>query len=192
MPNKSEIENLVEAVNAAEPQPIPAEFATLEAMLDNEFEMARRYFIEKGNDELYPTWTMLTASGQTMVVVTPFEGGGENKPVVAAAMRMLMARTHVLRYTFASEAWAVAATEEERQSGDFDETPPSQRPDRVEILVILGSDNAGNTRARTYEMIRDDAGKLTDLRLREPPSEAKGEATFTGRFANLLTSETRH
>ena len=67
----------------------------------------------------------------------------------------------VLQQAFhVSEAWLSVS-----KSGQEPHYPPSQDPNRKEALVVFGLNvQTVQTEVRVWEMIRDQAGKLTDLK----------------------------
>ena len=72
---------------------------------------------------------------------------------------------------FVSEGWMSLAAED----GTV-EVPPSQDPDRKEVLFISTlKANERRTDLVLFEMVRDDEGRLTELkRLQQPGEEEKG------------------
>jgi hypothetical protein len=156
---QNSIRKLIDDLNGAPEQAVPEQFASVEAMLNATTERAQDMIIGRGTDEvLTPTWTMVTVKGQMVVFATPFDGGDGYKDIIAEAM-------------------------EEWDKGD--RRPPSEREDRIEVVLITVADKSGSW-VRTLEMVRDwETGKVIELKQQK---EFKDEA-HEGRFANLLADE---
>ena len=91
---------------------------------------------------------------------------------------------------FVSEAWLSQA-----QGGKLPEVPPSQDPQRKEVLIVDGVE-AKSHRARVaiYEMVRDEQGNLREIREIILPDDSTTssdspllEAFLTGFWANSRT-----
>jgi hypothetical protein len=179
----NQLDDLVRKLNSAPPQPIPPEYSDIDLMMGQEYELAVKYLVGGPADRsLVATWTLLTASGNIAMVVTPFEDGDRGKDLVAAGMRKLMREANVIRYTFASEAWMSVATAEEMAEGK-PYRPPSERDDRVEIVMITGADKTTSA-LNAYEIKRDwTTGQITAL---EKLDKGEMRPETQGRFANLL------
>lgn len=181
MKNENEIEELVENVLSAPPQPLPEIFADSDLMMGGAYEMAKEYLVGHSDRQLTPTWAIATENGQTLIVATPFVG--ENaKELVASSMRKLMKLIKAVRYTFTTEAWVAKVSEDEWRK---DKRPPSERDDRVEVVLIAGADLSGSF-AKSYEIHRNgETGAVEGLKsLSESPMR-----DFEGRFGNLLLAE---
>lgn len=180
------ISEMIEAVNAAPFRDMPAMFASNESLIEDCIRMARNYYLEQErepSDEMQPTWHLLSGNNQTALIVTPFIGPDENvKDLVAMTIRKFISETHVKRYAFMSEAWLATSSKEQWKNNKL---PPSQRSDRVEVIIIMaqGRDDEGLMKA--FEIVRDwETGKVTDLKPYQtdmPGSNRVGG----GRFANL-------
>jgi hypothetical protein len=181
---QNSIRKLIDDLNGAPEQAVPEQFASVEAMLNATTERAQDMIIGRGTDEvLTPTWTMVTVKGQLVVFATPFDGGDGYKDIIAEAMKKFMTEAKVVRYSFISEAWAASPLKEEWDKGD--RRPPSEREDRIEVVLITVADKSGSW-VRTLEMVRDwETGKVIELKQQK---EFKDEA-HEGRFANLLADE---
>lgn len=176
------IKKIIEELNAAPKRPIPDKFADTDVMIGMSYEMARDYLVGSNDNELAPTWSMVTENGQTVLVTTPF-GDGDSKNAVANGMRKFMREAKVMRYTFTTEAWIASTTKEEWET---DKRPPSKRDDRMEIVMVVGCDRSGAS-VKIYEIVREwETGKVTNLKPLDPERTMDG---FEGRFANLLADE---
>jgi hypothetical protein len=142
-------------------------------------EQAERILIGT-TDELMPLWHIVPDGDAPHVIVgTPFEGG-PSKDMVAYAVSQLMKEHHAVKYAFMSEAWMATVNKD-----DWDENgpPPSERPDRIEIVMVLAQGYDEPTIQRTWKILRGEDGK-TCIGLEEMPDPAYEE--IKGRFANLL------
>lgn len=180
----NDIQATIDAINSAEAKPIPEDFQDTLAMIGAEYSRAKEYLVGNKDASLIPTWTAITKNGQFLIVATPFEGGERHKDMVAQAMERIFNEINAERYTFISEAWMARVDKDEY---DKDRRPPSQRDDRMEVLIIMGGDKDGS-QMRTYEIIRDDEGIISDLKL-DPASIEMSGPQVEGRFANLLRRE---
>lgn len=170
-----QMDDLIDKIRNATPQAIPEELSTVDGMMDIAYHHARRVLVgEPKETTMMPAWCILTESGQTAIIATPFFDD-PTKDAVAAAMRVLMAEVGAIRYTMVSEAWLATGKTPDRRA-------PSERDDRVEVIMIWGCGKGNDAQMRTYEMIRDwETGSVTELRLMEGDSEIVG-----GRFIGLL------
>jgi hypothetical protein len=81
---------------------------------------------------------------------------------------------------FVTEGWMSMADD-----GKIPDTPPSQDPQRLEVLTVSGLDmGTGETRMKVFEMQRDDAGQLQSL---DTPARLPQEET-TQADSPLLTA----
>jgi hypothetical protein len=182
------IRELVDKLNAAEPEPIPEAFSSVEKMMDKALDFARDMIIGTNDDEdesaFAPAWAMVTQNGQTVVVMTPFVGGPEAKDAIAEGMRLVMKEAHVIRYTFTSEAW----TASQRAPFNPGDLPPSERNDRKEVLMITGGDRVTGTKIRLFDIIRDEDGVVTELKFDKKHSDLQTDSSCgaEGRFTDML------
>jgi hypothetical protein len=185
----NQIRELVNRINAAPVEPIPEKFSTVDKMIENAFDFAKDQMIGSDEDgdesQMLPTWVLLTQNGQTIIMATPFDNGAMGKDMVAEVVKKLMTEAHVIRYTFASEAW-VATQTTPPSSHDL---APSERNDRREVLMITGADRKNGERIRIWNIVRDKDGVVTDLTFEK---EMEGlSAGSEGRFTGLL-EQARH
>lgn len=69
---------------------------------------------------------------------------------------------------FVSEAWLSHA-----QEGKLPDVPPSQDPQRQEVLIVDGIEvKSRRTRVAIYEMLRDDQGHFREIRELNIPAES--------------------
>lgn len=178
---KNEIAELIATLNAQEPCALPDFCADRDSMIAKEYERVSGYLIGADKDaELIPTWVMATERGQVVVMATPFDGEGA-KDLICLAVRKFMQEANVVRYAFTSEAWVAKTTKESWDAGDH--RPPSEREDRVEIVMFIAADREDFT-LKVYQIERDAAGQITAL---SPWQEHEEKPTgWSGRFANML------
>lgn len=178
------LQDLIARVKGAETQPIPEEMSDVDRMIGLAYQHAKRVLVGQPGAELMPVWCLLTETGQSVIVATPFIGE-HAKEMVAVAMRGLMREVGAIRYTFASECWMATMTPEERAR---DGRPPSERDDRVECVMILGADRRGSS-MDCYEMKRDwRSGQVVDLAPMDKGEGKRENGLVDGRFANLLSA----
>lgn len=172
---------LVKNLLMAEPQPIPDDMATTSAMIDHAFEFAKSMLIGErttGDDPSFcPQWTVLTDKGAVAVLATPFDGE-ESKNYAAAVVATVIGLSGVIRYTFASEVWTAKG-----KPGEVDlATPPSQQPDRREMLMITGGDRKNGEMAKFWNIVRNRKGQIVDL----PFDHEMPHGSMQGRFSGML------
>jgi hypothetical protein len=179
------IRELVDQLNSAEPKPIPPNMVTVEAMIEHTFDYGKDQLMgteadDDDGSQVLPTWTLLTQSGQVVIIVTPFDNGSMGKDMVAEGIKKLMSEAHVIRYTFLSEAWTASQT---TAPTDYD-IPPSKRLDRKEVLMVTGADRKSGETLRIWDIVRDEDGSVVDLKLNEDLNAPGGNSE--GRFTGLL------
>lgn len=175
----NQLDKVIESLNDGT-RPIPEEFSTLERMIDLAFEHAKTVLID-GDPEstLQPCWSLVNNRGNTAIIVTPFTDGERSKEMAALALRVTMKATGTIRYTFACEAWMANV----RPGEQWDNRMPSQRDDRIEVVMINGAD-AERSLMKSWEIVRGDTGAVVDLKPHWTQEE--GVTSSSGRFANLL------
>jgi hypothetical protein len=172
---------MIDAINAAEPQPIDEKLADVDLMIGQQYELAKSFLIGTKDEQITPTFHVVAGNGQNALVLTPFNGEQE-KEMVAKAMRRMMQEVNAIRYTFTSECWMAVL---DKGEWEHDKRPPSQRDTRIEALVIVGCDD-DRTSTAIYEIVRDDEGTITDLK-RKDMGESMPE--MGGRFVGLHKEE---
>jgi hypothetical protein len=131
------------------------------------------------SEELMPIWHIVPEEGPHVIVATPFQGDA-SKDMVAFAVSRLMKEHHAVKYAFLSEAWMAQVNKEE---WDADQTQPSLRPDRIEIVMIFAQGHDEKPIQRSWKILRGEDGK-TCIGLEAMPDTDYEE--LQGRFANLL------
>jgi hypothetical protein len=150
----------------------------LEAMLRRASRMAEQMFDEDG--EVTSFWLAENAAGEQETIITPmvFPGGvdaDEAKRMLAAKMREHFKEHNVVRYVFASEAWAAGKDWRGR---------PSEDPQRKEAVVLSAEDGCKCLSAMR-DIVRPQNGKpyLTKL------SDIQQQKQTGGRLADLLNED---
>jgi hypothetical protein len=116
-------------------------------------------------------------------VVLPAPPGG--KDIAVAIMREIFKKTGTHRYVFIDEAWlATEIAPPDTSMDDMHErmktmTPPSERPDRKEVVIFMAEDETEGYFAAQREIIRDADGKgtLGPLECDEQPKAMMGRMT---------------
>lgn len=150
----------------------------LDKFLESAYQQARRVLLNKKDAELTPIWAMIRDDDEIMAVGTPFQGPAD-KPLVAAYMRDFMTKNNVVAYCFLCEAWMAVLPRGIKSTDGFD--PPSQQPNREEIVIALAS-SATETKSRQWMMVRDKSGRVTAL----PERKFEGAGSMFGTFDGLL------
>jgi len=162
---------------------------SVEALFECQLAQAKRVLLAPdapADAELVPTWALAKSDGSLMIAATPF-GSNLEKDLMVDAIKKLIKLHDVVSVSLLSEAWMV--TQNKPPSGD--DLPPSERPDRIEVVMISVEDAAG-AHVRIWSVERGEGGKVTAL---TPSSKLPHEAgTYRGRFVGLLAanSQTRH
>ncbi len=144
----------------------------LKALVDHAAEFAVKMFEKEHH--VAAMWIADTAAGKRMV----FAAQMTHKDALVASMRRLFKEHRVVRYAFMTEAWKVMVPD-----GRLPAAPPSEHPDRREILMIQAGDTLGRALMVTYYILRPEHGP-PQLKL----SNIEGDE-IKGRFANLLTAD---
>jgi hypothetical protein len=128
---------------------------------------ARKILFEGGKKTgLMPTWVLRDAGGNLTIVATPW-GDDTEKKLFKLVVRRLMQKHKTVVYGFLTEAWMATTSKAEEEFGkDF--VPPSERPDRVEVLIALVADRT-RTEWASWLMVRDETERLVSLEPRDFP-----------------------
>ena len=146
-------------------------------------EHAERVLIGIPDASILPSFVLEREDGATAIIATPWSSE-RDKELTVHALRATMRESGVVRYSFICEAWmAVAPPGTESKSRLADHEMPSNRPDRVEVVIISASDSK-EVRSAMLRIVRGEAG--TVVRLDRDRAEAKH---VKGRFADLLNPD---
>jgi hypothetical protein len=154
--------------------------AELDKLVVTAIKHAESVLIGKDGASILPTFVIESASGAIAIIATPWTSE-RDKEMVVYALRATMRKAGVVRYSFVSEAWmATAPPGAEFNARLADHEMPSQRPDRVEVVIISASDKT-EVKSAMLRIVRGEAG--TVVRLDRDLAETK---QIKGRFADLL------
>jgi hypothetical protein len=152
----------------------------LDRLIEIAIQQAERVLVNQPNASILPTFVMERGNGEVAIFATPWSSE-RDKDITVFALRRVMRNDNVERYSFISEAWmAVAVPGTENKSRLAAHEMPSQRPDRVEVVIISASDKT-EVRSAMLRIVRGEGG--TVVRLDRDRAEAKH---VRGRFADLL------
>lgn len=171
--------------NEQEPRPAPITFEQVS-------HFAQEALLRNGHHA--PT-LIIDGSARPVVVqidglAPTFEGRVQQMFVAGQAVARDGSAGRLRSVYFVSEAWLSQA-----QGGKLPEVPPSQDPQRKEVLIVDGVE-AKSHRARVaiYEMVRDEQGNLREIREIILPDDSTTssdspllEAFLTGFWANSRT-----
>ena len=149
----------------------------LDALLELAGDHARRVLVEMKEAELTPTFLMIT---DRETIFTPALWRDEReKAAILAAVRAIMKKRGVVRYSMVSEAWT--AMQPEGWKPGMPQGPlPGDRPDRKEVVIAIAADKA-TSKSRTWDIIRGESGSVAELRRDKAELKDLG-----GRMAELL------
>ncbi len=148
----------------------------LESMMQTAYSSASK--IIAGGEEAQPVFLAEMGDGGVYVYMAAWRDHDE-KVAITSALRLIFAARKVKRYVFVAEAWTVKRAE---RPGPND-PPPSECPDRIEVLSILGVE-PGRSIGSYAEIHRDgDQRSVGEFRVHDScPSE--------GRMVELLPDPT--
>lgn len=115
-------------------------------------------------------WHAITATGDAMIVPAPETGDPD---LAASLVRALFEIRGVVRYVMVSSAWWV-------ETQDPLSLPPSKHPDRVEVVLFSGEDEAEGFKIIGHRILRE-RGKA----VLGPEMEGLN-TSLVGRFAGML------
>lgn len=156
----------------------------LDRLIDLAIQQAERVLIGKPNAALLPSFVIEGASGAIAILATPWSSD-RDKEITAQALRATMRESGVVRYSSLSEAWMAMAPpditpEQARTMRLRDDQMPSQRPDRIEVVIIAACDRT-TSKSALLRIVRGEAGTVVRL-----DRDQAGDKILSGRFANLL------
>jgi hypothetical protein len=151
---------------------------TLNHLLDEAERHIHNVLIDQHEDELLPVCVMAKGDGR-FIAPTPWRSENE-KGAMLTLMRHQMQSNGVEAYCVMSEAW-IAVQPEDWKPGDDAGPPPSQRPDRQEVVFACASDKTQSIQ-RMWRIVRGEAGAIVKLDL----DDGRNVADTVGRMAELL------
>lgn len=99
--------------------------------------------------ELMPTWVLISASGQSDILATPWRNDAE-KEYAKVFMREQIKQRNAIAYSFVVETWLATYDKPD----DYEKVRPKDRVDRKEAVMALAS-NGTETLWRTWLIHRD-------------------------------------
>jgi hypothetical protein len=152
----------------------------LDKLVQLAIEHAERVLIGNPGASIMPSFVIESANGEMAIIATPWSSE-RDKDITVFALRATMRKGGAVRYSFISEAWmATAKPGQEKLARLPAGEMPSQRPDRIEVVIISASDDK-EVRSAMLRIIRGEGG--TVIKLVRDRAEAKH---VEGRFADLL------
>jgi hypothetical protein len=132
------------------------------------------------NKPLIPTWVLVDDKGKVSIIATAWDDQREKETCVAM-MRTRMREERIVAYSMVTEAWS--ATQPKGWKVTDPHVPPSQNPQRVEIVLALAT-NGKETEWRRWRIERNATGRVVAL---EP--EALAHEQVVGWMANMLEGD---
>lgn len=150
----------------------------LQELFDIAAANAARIFNTSEDHEVLPMWHAVYGNGEHAIIATPWSSD-EDKEIALDMLRMLFRVHQVKRFAFIVEAWiTVVQTKHELYKGP----PPSEHPDRREVLMVTAEDRDGSQIMGLYYILRPEHGPPTLSPLKVQPYNATA-----GRMVGLLT-----
>jgi hypothetical protein len=124
-------------------------------LMEMQWEMAKRYFSENPKKECAPQFLAETADRKRMVILAPW-GSEAEKVALLTMLKWKFVQHEVKRYVMCSEAW-VARYDADKDDPNF--KMPSEHPERVEILMLIGVDAEAGEILQYHAEIKHRNGK---------------------------------
>lgn len=132
--------------------------------------------------ELVPVTLLLVRqpTGETQMINMVMDMSSDmTKTIQAMQIREMCKMFDVLGLVFMSEVWMAEDTQENVEENGF--TPPSQREDRIEALMV-NFESKENSQVFVFKMVRDDDGNVSEF----VPQPQGDFDNYQGRFANFM------
>lgn len=132
--------------------PINKDLSPLHALMESTWNIAQKMLAD-GEQEIMPQFAA-EVDGALLLYMTPW-GDEEEKSAALVFLRKEFAERGVQRYVMLSEAWAI------KREGEYDNSiAPSEAPDRIEVVQVLGVDpGAGEVMSFQAEIHTDGTGR---------------------------------
>jgi hypothetical protein len=150
----------------------------LQKLIDFGFRRASKKLLRRGG-ELAAFFVLVGPTGERELIEAPLESHFQ-KPFMACAMREWMRHNATVAYVFVHEAWW-APPPTDWQLGQSVDTPPSEHPDRMEVVVASATDGF-NSRWAIWKIRRGPRGLPVTLE----PVQLDPKMTLGGPWGNLL------
>lgn len=152
---------------------------SLDEMVEGMHAHAMAMLIGDEKAQLIPFFHIQFKDRPDTLIATPWSGEDEKSRAIRVVKEVMrQCRSSVVNYAFASEAWVATQTHRPRKGDRM----PSEREDRREVVIVSAGDHQRAT-MKTWEIVRDDKGRPTDL------VEDKTMGHATGRLYNLLDAD---
>jgi hypothetical protein len=147
--------------------------------LDDLLKESERYakYMLKKTGSVPPTLLALTPRGFLLYVPKHAFDGAEDKDKFAQSSRLIAIAHRATAVSLILESWATFAKED----GQLEMAPPSQSPDREEVVSIMVESHASQLQ-RVLLIQRSADGKFAGF----APSPLPDFTDFSGRFAELM------
>lgn len=151
------------------------------AVLDHYIDFAKERILKDGN--LAPVAVFRSETKENVIHCGPMMRDDDDKEKLAVVLRKMALEFEAIGFVFVAEAWTA------RYDPDQSETTrvmPSQRPDRIECIIVSAQYKGDKSSMRVCEIIRDKDNKITHLLEHQRFEDG---TTFEGRFAGILDDE---
>jgi len=143
-------------------------------LLDAGEKHARNILVKRRDKSLTAMFHLVAPDGRPDAVISTPWGNDLQKQIMVAAVKSQAREMHATAALFLSEAWmateSIPLTEWHRKRAAEHFTPPSQRPDRVEVVSMIATDGR-DTHGRMLQIVRDKpGGRVIDL-VRDGPDK---------------------
>jgi len=149
---------------------------SLDGIVEESVRFAKAYLARKR--ELNLMISGFTPEGGMHILEMPVRDNRDKDNLITLA-RVVFHREGVGRYVVMSESWVVLGMASQDTS-----VPPSESPDRKEVLMVFAFDNRGNSTGVMHEMLRNSKGRFKKL---GGPIFQGGADITKGRLADLLS-----
>jgi hypothetical protein len=118
---------------------------------------------------LVPSWVLISDKGEVTALGIPWDDNFE-KTMTKLFLPLEMAKHKTIAYSVVLEVWAASLSQEEYERGPEELVPPSERPDRRELVLAMATDGT-STEWRGWNIVRDALQMVSAL---EPTKEDFG------------------
>ena len=142
----------------------------LNALVDHGVEYVNKILIEDRHKELSPMFHLISRSGkEDAVICTPW-GGDLEKKIAVAQVKSMARKIDAQAVCFMTEAWLTKHRVEEpltpwharREAQNH--PPPSESPERIEIVMIIATNPQNEYASRMLQIVRHKpGGKIVSL-----------------------------
>ena len=137
----------------------------LNALVDHGVEYANKILIEDRHKELSPIFHLISRSGKEDAVVSTPWGNNFEKKLAVAQVKSMARKMDARMVLFMTEAWVTKHRTEKpltswhaRQEAAKEYPPPSESPERIEIVMILATNPDNEYASRMLQIVRHKPG----------------------------------